>query len=127
MGAFDILVFLQKCEQCGNEIQKKFQFKYGTPWQRKFSLGDKLTWEGNPIRYNGLPLSGLIAADAVLEECPICGHDDEWSVIYLLDNVFVGADSNDGRYRFVQVGQPYALSASTTDVLKFQRNAEELE
>lgn len=100
MGAFDVLFVQGKCEQCDNEIQKRIQFKYRTPWQRTFQLGDKLEWEGNPVRWNGAPLPGLIALDAALEECLNCNYEDEFYIIYMDDGIFVGAGGNRGRFRF---------------------------
>lgn len=108
MGAFDILVIAQKCEECGNLVQKRFQFKYGTPWQKEFVLGDEVRWEGRQTDWNGQPMPGLIALDAEIEECPSCAYEYDFSVVYVDDGKFIGAGRNNGRFHFGV--EDYAIS-----------------
>ncbi|GGQ93269.1 hypothetical protein [Deinococcus ruber] len=118
MGTFDILVIPQRCEQCRNIVENRYQFKYGTPWQKEFSLGDDVNWEGNPIRWNGRPIPGLIVADAEIEPYPDCKFEYESSVIYIDNGKFIGAGRNSGRFQFGQ--DDYALPIESYRPLQFE-------
>lgn len=120
MGAFDVLVVSQKCDQCGIVADFRYQFKYGTPWQKQYVLGDRVDWEGNPNRWNGQPMPGLIAVDAEREACPNCQCEYEFSIVYIDDGTFIGAGRNGGRFNFgnddyaLPIGQYARLTVEDT-------------
>ncbi|GGJ57748.1 HEAT repeat domain-containing protein [Deinococcus roseus] len=97
MGTFNTFILHQPCAHCQVEIDQHIQFKYADTWQHTYHLGDTLEWGGNQT---GNPAQGLVVLDAATEDCPHCGHDEEFYVVFVEDNRLVGAAPNQGRFHF---------------------------
>lgn len=97
MGAFNVLNVVAACQNCGNLVNTRYQFKYGECWQHEYRIGDELKWGGNQ---KGKPSEGLIAMDACGEECPICDWAEDQAVIFVERNRIVGVGPNRGKYDF---------------------------
>jgi hypothetical protein len=107
MGAFNTLRAAVVCPRCNSSSEVDIQFKYGSTWQREYSIGDRLSWGKNDI---GEPGVGHVVVDGEAGPCALCGYDGEWRVdIFIDQGVITKVEQRSGRFDFAHVDRTYIL------------------
>lgn len=70
MGAFNTVVASVCCPSCGRDAELEIQFKYGSTWQYRYRIGDRLRWGGNDI---GSPGYKRVRVEGIGGPCSHCG------------------------------------------------------
>jgi hypothetical protein len=72
MSAFNTVVGLALCPQCGRSAEFEVQVKYGDTWQYCYAVGDKVRWGGNDV---GTPGHKRVLVEGIGGPCPLCRAD----------------------------------------------------
>jgi hypothetical protein len=106
MGAFNVVRIKEKCNSCGNFVELRIQFKYGTVRQYEYEPGDSLIWGAND---EGEPGHKRVVADAVAEHCPVCNAEGKDYEIWLEHDRIVAVKPSSGKYDFNVADEPYIV------------------
>jgi len=107
MGAFNEVLGKLPCPQCLNLVEIEIQFKYGSVFQHKYKLGEKLIWGGNDV---GMPDRARVVLDGEGSKCSSCGYDRDWPVYVYLDNdVITSVTVATGVYDFASVHESFLV------------------
>jgi len=95
MGIFDILTAKAQCPFCGHWQDWKILYKYGDCLKHEKSLGDKIEWSKESMRFYdyGDNVGGNVQVPGVPEDkCQSCGVDRIYCIIAVKDNVIKGIE-----------------------------------
>lgn len=106
MGAFNVVKIHEKCGNCGQNIERKVQFKYGEVWQHEYIVGDKLLWRANNL---GNPQFTQVVVDGVGEDCPNCHSFGEDYEVWVTSGKISDVKKATGHYDFVKTHGNFIL------------------
>ncbi len=106
MGTFNVVKIKEKCNSCGNFVELRIQFYYGTVRQFEYEPGDSLTWKGY---WTGKPGHKRVLVDAVAECCPVCHAEGEDYEVWLENDRIVAVKPASGKYDFNVADEPYIV------------------
>lgn len=106
MGAFNVVKIPEKCKNCGQNIERRVQFKYGEVWQHEYTVGDELIWGANNL---GNPQFTQVVVDGAGEDCPNCRSFGEDYEIWVTNGKLSDVKRATGQYDFVKTHGEYIL------------------